>query len=105
MFTTKKDFLEKASHVVAKLGEVSVVLLPRVFGTGSCGWHHSLKMEIQGMICQLNIMAVVVGSKEEKLTEELSTEQKLYEEDQPESPRKARKHKDGSHAGPREKRG
>ena len=46
--------------------EISEVeLQPKVFSTGSKGYHKSTKLEIQGERYQLNFMLVKIGSKNE----------------------------------------
>lgn len=60
----RKKFRNEAPPVPVTLGDGTVLrLIPKIFKTGSVGWHTSQKCEVEGMMSQVNIVVTVLGSK------------------------------------------
>jgi hypothetical protein len=66
----RKHFLEKAGQLTVKIGDQTLYLAPKEMSTGSFGYHASEKAQlvVDGIAVkfQVNILAVAVGSKEQK---------------------------------------
>lgn len=73
MSSVDRDGFRNAMPAVVRVGDVQMTAYPKVFSTGSLGWHAQGKLDIHGYRCQVNIVATVVGSKpplegEQKIT-------------------------------------
>jgi len=53
----------ESGHIVAQVGEQHIMLAPKVFKTGSLGWHGQAKVLHGDSRVQVNIVATVIGSK------------------------------------------
>lgn len=66
---TKSKFTANAKPIMGKIGDTPVMLEPKVFSTGSCGFGFSGKLPVQlpdGTIVQLQVgmNLTAIGSKE-----------------------------------------
>jgi hypothetical protein len=66
----RKHFLEKATQLTFKVGDQTLYLAPKEMSTGSFGYHANEKVQliVDGIAVkfQVNVLAVAVGSKEQK---------------------------------------
>jgi len=53
----------RVRQVVAEIDGQSIIMGPKVFKTGSLGWHGQAKVEVDGTRCQVSIVLTVIGSK------------------------------------------
>jgi len=53
----------KSGPVACKIEDFPVYLMPKVFKTGSVGWHGQGKIPLNDTPCQFNIVITVIGSK------------------------------------------
>eukprot|EP00927_Polykrikos_kofoidii_P067205 TRINITY_DN62718_c0_g1_i1.p1 TRINITY_DN62718_c0_g1~~TRINITY_DN62718_c0_g1_i1.p1 ORF type:complete len:239 (+),score=65.86 TRINITY_DN62718_c0_g1_i1:99-719(+) len=65
---TKEDYVSKAKEVKLKVGDHEIVLEPRVYSSGSCGFykHAKFTIDVDGTLVtfQANFQGVAVGSKD-----------------------------------------
>lgn len=59
----KQAIPEKADAIKVTVGDQTSMAIFKTFSTGSRGWHASGKVTINGLRCQLNILATIIGSK------------------------------------------
>jgi len=60
----------RARQVVASIDEQTIILTPKVFTTGSLGWHGQAKVEVDGTRCQVSVVLTVIGSKPKDTAEQ-----------------------------------
>jgi len=53
----------KCSPVKVAVEEYPMYLMPKVFTTGSLGWHGQGKVVLSDTPCQVNIVITIIGSK------------------------------------------
>jgi hypothetical protein len=67
---SKGDFNEHAAPVAVRIGDQSLIAVPKEFSTGSLGWYGQGKivMDINGVAVQVQVGVnlTIVGSKEAK---------------------------------------
>jgi hypothetical protein len=61
----KQEAPEKADAVKIMVADQTFMADYKTFSTGSRGWHVGGKVIINGLRCQLNCLATVIGSKPE----------------------------------------
>ena len=61
----KVDWTMNQPKLVVAIEGVSggCILWPKVFSSGGVGWHCSQKVDINGLRVQMNLIGVVIGSK------------------------------------------
>lgn len=65
---TRQEFAEQAKPGACQLNGLPFSIAPKLFSTGSVGWHGAMKVNMQVgeklMECQLGLTLTVIGSKE-----------------------------------------
>jgi len=60
--------------ITLSCGEENITLRPRMFASGSVGYHGNGKWTVHGWRCQVNFILTVVGSKPDPVGEQLAIE-------------------------------
>lgn len=60
---SRKSWVRENAAVIGAVDGREILLAPKVFSSGSCGWYTSSKVTVAGALCQLSLSLVVVGSK------------------------------------------
>lgn len=60
-----------SKSLLVEVEETVMAAIPKVFKSGSLGWHGNTKMMISDTRCQVNILITVIGSKPKDGTEQM----------------------------------